>query len=164
MTEVPIIDIETAAELARTGDLDAAIATTRRAVRDLLDNGFALYLGTATTELVTALLQRGGSDDAAEARAAVDRLAAATPDPASVLHELPVLRLRALLARDSARVYQNVVDHCTGGPRSASMATSGSPPPCIDQHVASRSTKWRISLALPRPNVHFGRRREGASS
>ena len=110
MTEVPIIDVEMAAGLARAGDLDAAIDITRRVVTDLLDNGGALYLGAATTGLVTALLQRGGSDDEAEARAAVDALASATPDPALVLYELPVLRLRALLARDDARAYRNLAD------------------------------------------------------
>jgi len=43
---------------------------------------------------------RGASEgDIAEAQAAIDRLAAVPTDPGFVLHEIPLLRLRALLAR-----------------------------------------------------------------
>jgi adenylate cyclase len=45
------------------------------------------------------LLHRGTDGDLAEAGAAIDRLAAVQTDPGFVLHELPLLRLRALLAR-----------------------------------------------------------------
>ncbi|MGO9155941.1 hypothetical protein, partial [Mycobacterium sp.] len=37
--------------------------------------------------------------DIAEAQAAIDTLAAVPTDPGFVLHELPLLRMRALLAR-----------------------------------------------------------------
>ena len=37
--------------------------------------------------------------DLEEAKAAIDRLVAVPTDPGFVLHELPLLRLRALLAR-----------------------------------------------------------------
>jgi adenylate cyclase len=53
----------------------------------------------AVTVLVESLLKRGADGDLAEAEAAVERLAAVPTDPGFVLHELPLLRLRALLAR-----------------------------------------------------------------
>jgi hypothetical protein len=48
---------------------------------------------------VEALLERGADGDLDEAQAAIDRLAAVPTDPGFVLHELPLLRLRALVAR-----------------------------------------------------------------
>jgi adenylate cyclase len=55
----------------------------------------------ATTVLVEALLRRGADGDPQDAHAAIDRLvgAAVPTDPSFVLHEIPLLRLRALLAR-----------------------------------------------------------------
>ena len=55
--------------------------------------------GPAVTVLVEALLRRGTELDLAEAKSAMDRLAAVPTDPGFVLHELPLLRMRALLAR-----------------------------------------------------------------
>jgi adenylate cyclase len=55
--------------------------------------------GPAVTVLVESLLGRGSDSDIAEDAAAIDRLAAVPVDPGFVLHELPLLRLRALLAR-----------------------------------------------------------------
>jgi adenylate cyclase len=49
--------------------------------------------------LVEALLRRGGDGDVADAQAAIDTLAAIPTDTGFVLHELALLRLRALLAR-----------------------------------------------------------------
>jgi hypothetical protein len=48
---------------------------------------------------VQSLLQRGADADLLEVQAAIERLAAVPTDPGFVLHELPLLRLRALLAR-----------------------------------------------------------------
>jgi adenylate cyclase len=48
---------------------------------------------------VEALLQRGGDADLEDARAAIDCLAAVPTDPGFVLHEITLLRLRALLVR-----------------------------------------------------------------
>jgi adenylate cyclase len=48
---------------------------------------------------VEALLCRGSDSDVREARAAVDRLAAVPTDPEFAIHEIWLLRLRALLAR-----------------------------------------------------------------
>jgi adenylate cyclase len=69
---------------------------------------------------VEALLQRRGDADLGDARAAIDWLAAAPTDPGFVLHEITLLRLRALLARahgDAAR-YRDYRD------RYREMATS----------------------------------------
>ncbi len=55
--------------------------------------------GMAIAELVELLLARGATDDLSEAGAAIDRLAAVPTDDGFVLHELPLLRLRALLTR-----------------------------------------------------------------
>jgi adenylate cyclase len=49
--------------------------------------------------LVEALLRRNADGDVQQAQAAIDRLAAVPTEPGFVLHELPLLRLRALLAR-----------------------------------------------------------------
>ena len=46
-----------------------------------------------------ALLRRNADGDVQQAQAAIDRLAAVPTEPGFVLHELPLLRLRALLAR-----------------------------------------------------------------
>jgi adenylate cyclase len=53
----------------------------------------------AINVLVESLLRRGGDADLQEARAAIERLAAVPTDPGYVLHEITLLRLRALLAR-----------------------------------------------------------------
>jgi adenylate cyclase len=58
-----------------------------------------IFRGPATTVLVEALLSRGSTADIEDAQCAIDRLAAVPTEPGFVLHELPVLRLRALLAR-----------------------------------------------------------------
>jgi len=58
-----------------------------------------IFRGPATTVSVEALLSRGLAADIKDAELAIDRLAAVPTEPGFVLHELPVLRLRALLAR-----------------------------------------------------------------
>ena len=49
--------------------------------------------------MVESLLGRGTDTDIHEAQGAIDRLAAVPTDPGFVLHEITLLRLRALLAR-----------------------------------------------------------------
>lgn len=44
-------------------------------------------------------MRRAETDDLTEVGAAIDRLSAVSADPGFVLHEFPLLRLRALLAR-----------------------------------------------------------------
>jgi hypothetical protein len=55
--------------------------------------------GPAVAALVELLIRRGGERDLAEVNAAIERLAAVPTDPGFVLHELPLLRMRALLAQ-----------------------------------------------------------------
>jgi adenylate cyclase len=83
----------------RSGDLDGAIELAAFVVARQFETGEMIFRGPATTILVEALLSRGSDADITEAERAVDRLAAIPTEPGFVLHELPVLRLRALLAR-----------------------------------------------------------------
>jgi adenylate cyclase len=96
---VPIVDIHLAQERTRLGDLDGAIGLSRAVLDDLSDSGGSVWSPLATTVLVEALLRRGSDGDLQGAKAAIERLAAVPTDPGFVLHELPLLRLRALLAR-----------------------------------------------------------------
>ncbi len=91
-------DIEVSREKARSDDLDGAIELARTVLEEQFDTGEMLMRGPATTVLVESLLRRGAEGDLVSARQAVDRLAAVPTDPGFVLHELPILRLRALLA------------------------------------------------------------------
>jgi adenylate cyclase len=93
------VDTEIAKEKARTGDIDGAIQLARAVVDYTFDAGDVLSLGEATRVLVESLLQRGTSADLKEAQATIDRLAAEPTDPGFVLFEVPLLRLRALLAQ-----------------------------------------------------------------
>jgi hypothetical protein len=101
LTEVPLIDAELAAEFAREGDLDAAIELARCVVDDVIAAGAPLYAGRAMTVLVMSLLRRRAGGDIGEARAAVDRVASWSDEFDTVHHELPVMRMRSLLARDA---------------------------------------------------------------
>jgi adenylate cyclase len=96
---VPIEDIHLAQERTRLGDLDGAIELARTVVDDLFASGGSVWSALATAVLVEALLSRGGDGDVEDATAAIDRLAAVPTDPGFVLHEIWLLRLRALLAR-----------------------------------------------------------------
>ena len=84
---------------AKFGNVDGAIRMSRTLVEDTFSTGEMILRGPAATALVEALLQRGTDDDVREARTVVERLAAVPTDPGFVLFELPLLRLRALLAR-----------------------------------------------------------------
>ncbi|MDT5066572.1 MAG: hypothetical protein QOK02_2727, partial [Mycobacterium sp.] len=112
LTLVPIIDLQTAAEKARTDDLDGAIELSRHIIAEQFRSGATLYLGCATGVLVDSLLRRGRATDTDEAQAAIDTLAAVPTDPGFVLYELPLLRMRALLARarDDDRGYRAFID------------------------------------------------------
>jgi hypothetical protein len=93
-----IVDPELAMEKARIGDLDGAIETVRAVVDGAYESGDMIWRGRATEVLVQLLVQRGSFGDQQNAQAAIDRLAAVPTDPGFVLHELPLLRSRALLA------------------------------------------------------------------
>jgi adenylate cyclase len=103
------VTTETAKERAGLGDLDAGIAMAREAVHILFTSGDAIARGPAVSVLVESLLRRRTESDLAEAQEAIERLATVPVDPGFVLYELPLLRLRALLARthgDEARYRQ----------------------------------------------------------
>ncbi len=95
---VRFADTELAKEKARLGDLDGAIEQARTTVDYLFEMGDMMSRGPAATVLVESLLSRAAKGDVAEAQDAIERLAAVPVDPGFVLHELPLLRLRALLA------------------------------------------------------------------
>jgi adenylate cyclase len=96
---VMVIDVHLAHQMLRLGDIDDAIDLSRSVIEDQITTGEVLYRGRATTILVESLLMRGCVGDEEEAQAAVDRLAGASTDPGFVVFAIPLLRLRALLAR-----------------------------------------------------------------
>ena len=113
MTMLPALDTYFARRKARDGDLDGAIELSRMVVDGLYTTGGMFLLSMAVVEFVEMLLRRGESNDLSEASAAVERLAAVPVDDGFVLHELPLLRLRGLLARahgDQAR-YRECAKH-----------------------------------------------------
>ena len=100
LSELPIVEVYSARESARCGDRDDAIPLIRAAVDHLFRDEHLLALGIpATGVLVEILLDRGAAADAAEAQAAIERLAAARADEGLVMREIWLFRLRALLAR-----------------------------------------------------------------
>jgi len=96
---VMMVDCEIAAQELRTGHTDDAIELSRTVVDDSFDGGEVLTRAPAVTVLVESLLRRGTDADVQEAEAAIERLATVTVEPGFVLFELPLLRMRALLAR-----------------------------------------------------------------
>ena len=89
-----------ARERALLCDLDGAIQLIRATTDHRFVDGRLLAWGLpATAVLVETLLERGADGDAAEAEAAIERLAAAPADEGPVMRDIWLLRLRALLAR-----------------------------------------------------------------
>jgi len=100
LDELPLFNVYLARERARRGDRDDAIPLMRAAVDHLARQGQLLAWGIpATGVLVETLLDRGEAADAAEAEAAIERLATAPADEGLVMRDVWLLRLRALLAR-----------------------------------------------------------------
>jgi adenylate cyclase len=115
-----VADVATAEYKAQIGDIDGAVEMSRTILGHLYESGEMLFRGPATTVLVESLLRRGAEADLQEARAAIDQLAAVPTEPGFVLYEVPLGRLRALLARahgDEA-AYRGLAD------RYRAMATS----------------------------------------
>jgi adenylate cyclase len=112
LSALTIVDPEFAMEKARTGDLDGAIDMVRAVVDGAYESGDMIWRGRATEVLVQLLVQRGSFGDQQNAQAAIDRLAAVPTDPGFVLHELPLLRSRALLAhaRGDENSYRNFLE------------------------------------------------------
>jgi adenylate cyclase len=99
MTLRRMSNIEFARERARSGDLGGAIDLATTVLARQFDTGEMIFRGPATTVLVEALLSRGSGADIEAAERAIDSLAAIPTERGFVLHELPLARLRALLAR-----------------------------------------------------------------
>ena len=98
--DLPIANVYLAREMARRGDRDEAIPIMRAALDDLVGAGQLLSWGIpATGVLVETLLDRGADGDVAEAEAAIEQSATARADGGLALHEIWLLRMRALLAR-----------------------------------------------------------------
>lgn len=96
---VPFATVMVAREMARNGDLDAAIADMRAAVDELRTAqrfGWSVF---STGVFVEALLARGTQTDLAEAREATAWLADRTTERASPVLEITLLRWHTLLAR-----------------------------------------------------------------
>ncbi|AFM17118.1 adenylate/guanylate cyclase family protein [Mycolicibacterium chubuense NBB4] len=93
------VDLDVAAEAIRTGDFDTAIALVRAVLDNEERSGEGINRGWSTSVLVEALLGRNGPGDLESAREAIERLAALPTEPVFLYHELPLLRLRAMLAR-----------------------------------------------------------------
>ncbi len=110
---VPVFDVYGAKQRAAVGDRDGAVDRSRSAAEELFRTGNLGAVNVATEALVEALLQRGGQGDFEDARAAINRLAAVPTDPDFVLHEITLLRLRALLARANGddTAYRDLRDH-----------------------------------------------------
>jgi adenylate cyclase len=120
VTNVPIADMCVAQERIRLGDLDGAIALARDVIDELFLSDGHIYSAPATAVLVEALLQRAGDMDLVAAQAAIDRLAAVPTEPEFVLHEVFLLRLRALVAQahGDAATYRSYRDRYKGMARS----------------------------------------------
>jgi adenylate cyclase len=94
-----IADIGIAELTAEAGEVQGAIELARSIVDRLFENGEMFLRGAATAALVESLLRGGSDSDLLEAEAAIEQLADVPTDPGFVLNEIPLLRMRALLAR-----------------------------------------------------------------
>ena len=112
LSALTIVDPEFAMETARSGDLDGAIEMVRAIVDGAYESGDMIWRGRATEVLAQLLVRRGSVGDQQNAQAAIDRLGAVPTDPGFVLHELPLLRSRALLAlaRGDENGYRNFLE------------------------------------------------------
>jgi adenylate cyclase len=95
----PLVDIHVAQEKTRVGDVADAISLSRPAVNEFFHTGDRFWEGYATNVLVDALLRRGNPEDLQDAKIAVERLADSPVEPGFVVHNIWLLRARALLAR-----------------------------------------------------------------
>jgi adenylate cyclase len=96
---VQIADIHLARRDIASGDLEAAIMRSSDVIDILFDSGAMLWRGPATSVLVETLITRNAAGDVDAAHNAIERLAAVPTDPGFVLHDIALLRLRALVAR-----------------------------------------------------------------
>lgn len=100
IADLPLVDAYLAREMARHGDYDGAIPLVRAATDTLVRTGQLRGWGIVVTGvLVETLLHRSAIGDAAEAAAAIERLAAEPADDALALRKIWLLRMRALVTR-----------------------------------------------------------------
>jgi class 3 adenylate cyclase len=109
---LPVIELYTARERARVGDLEDAIPAMRKALDELFRAGQVVYGVWGTSVLVDALLRRGADGDVAGAQGAIDSLANLPDDVGGVVRDIWLLRLRALLAkaRGDEVAYRDLAD------------------------------------------------------
>jgi adenylate cyclase len=96
---VRIAGIYLATRKLKAGDLDVSVDIIGDAIDSALRAGDMFWLGHATAILVEALVERGTGSDLRAAQSAVDRLEAVPVTPGFVMHEVQLLRMRALLTR-----------------------------------------------------------------
>ncbi|RDH75513.1 zinc-ribbon domain-containing protein [Mycolicibacterium moriokaense] len=114
LSELAIFDMLSGRERADAGDFDQAVALLRKSAGQMLGRGQRTYWILATGVLVETLLDRGAKGDVDEAEAAIAALAAA-PVAGSVIRDVVVLRLRALLAHVTGdRTYRDLRDRYRG--------------------------------------------------
>ena len=107
-----IADIEMARLKAHAGDDGGAIELAAMVLDEQFNTGEMISRGPAATVLTESLLSRAGTGDRKAAQDVIDRLAAVPTGRDFVLHEIPLLRLRALAARtagdeDTYRTYRD---------------------------------------------------------
>jgi hypothetical protein len=114
-------DIDFAAERKRIGDYDGAIELCSGVLDNEIRCGEMTNRGWCSSVLVEALLNRGRDDDLDEAQHVIDNLAATPTEPGYVYHELPLLRLNAMVAkargdgdryRDFREQYRALAESC----------------------------------------------------
>ncbi|TXI64395.1 MAG: hypothetical protein E6Q55_06270 [Mycolicibacterium mageritense] len=107
-----IADIEMVRLKARSGNTEGAIELANVVFDEQFDTGEMISRGPAATVLVESLLTEPSPSDRKTAMDVIERLAAVPIDPGFVLHEIPLLRLRAMLARvdDDQLAYRTYVD------------------------------------------------------
>jgi adenylate cyclase len=118
-SELANLDVYFGREQARGGDPNGGIPVIHKSVDDMTARGQVGYYIPAVGALVETLLDRGAEGDVAEAEAVVARLAAAPVD-GSVIRDVWLLRLRALLAR----AHGNDGSYCEFRDRYRDMAKS----------------------------------------
>jgi hypothetical protein len=113
LSDLAGVNVFVARETARRGDRDDAVLLMRAAVDRLFREWRLLAWGIpATGVLVQTLLDRRADREAAEAEAAIERLAAAPADEGLVIRDVWLLRLRALVAKshDDETAYRDYRD------------------------------------------------------
>ena len=97
-SELPLLNVYVALEQAGDGDSDGAIVLLRKSLEVMVARGQVAYYIPTAGLFVEILLDRGDDHDMAEAEAAINTLETA-PAEGSVIRDIWVLRLRALVAK-----------------------------------------------------------------